>query len=246
MEGGGWSSFQAPLPNAHPPPHRFIITPPFTRLEELSCGVRRPTTTLHRTCTPARVRKTFKPTPARSNVTGAAYSTKIAPNTVGITEHKRQRLAGISHLGLLGLRISPMPAADASTSVAMLRRFISAVGRTSRETKRPTLTASASAPLPTSVNCSKCLINLANVTQPGFPILVVFRLKGQSKRDGSIIVRSCKASQSPVYPIRDAILAVNHVSCPSLSSSGPRQWGEPALKTRRLPGALSLLARSWL
>ena len=169
MEGGGWSSFQAPLPNAHPPPappHRFIITPPFRRLEELSCGVRRPTTTLHRTCTPARVRKTFKPTPARSNVTGAAYSTKIAPNTVGITEHKRQRLAGISHLGLLGLRISPMPAADASTSVAMLRRFISAVGRTSRETKRPTLTASASAPLPTSVNCSKCLRNLANVTQP--------------------------------------------------------------------------------
>ena len=132
----------------------------------LSCGVRRPTTTLHRTCTPARVRKTFKPTPARSNVTGAAYSTKTAPNTVGITEHKRQRLAGISHLGLLGLRISPMPAADASTSVAMLRRFISAVGRTSRETKRPTLTASASAPLPTSVNCSKCLINLANVIQP--------------------------------------------------------------------------------
>ena len=59
-----------------------------------------------------------------------------------------------------------MPAADASTSVAMLRRFIPAVGRTSRETKRPTLTASASAPLPTSVNCSKCLINLANVTQP--------------------------------------------------------------------------------
>ena len=143
-----------------------FITPPFTRLEELSCGVRRPTTTLHRTCTPARVRKTFKPTPARSNVTGAAYSTKTAPNTVGITEHKRQRLAGISHLGLLGLRISPMPAADASTSVAMLRRFISAVGRTSRETKRPTLTASASAPLPTSVNCSKCLINLANVIQP--------------------------------------------------------------------------------
>ena len=160
--------FSSATPERSPPPtpHRFIITPPFTRLEELSCGVRRPTTTLHRTCTPARVRKTFKPTPARSNVTGAAYSTKTAPNTVGITEHKRQRLAGISHLGLLGLRISPMPAADASTSVAMLRRFISAVGRTSRETKRPTLTASASAPLPTSVNCSKCLINLANVTQP--------------------------------------------------------------------------------
>ena len=82
--------------------------------------------------------------------------------------------------------------------------------------------------------------------KPGFPILGVFRLKGQPKRDGSIIVRSCKASQSPVNPIRDAILAVNHVSCPSLSSSGPRQWGESALKRSRLPGALSLLARSWL
>ena len=32
--------------------------------------------------------------------------------------------------------------------------------------------------------------------KPGFPILGVFRLKGQSKRDGSIIVRSCKARQS--------------------------------------------------
>ena len=74
---------------------------------------------------------------------------------------------------------------------------------------------------------------------PVFPILGVFRLKGQPKRDGSIIVRSCKATQSPVYPIRDAVLAVNHVSCPSLSSSGPRQWGESALKTSRLPGALS-------
>ena len=62
----------------------------------------------------------------------------------------------------------------------------------------------------------------------------VFRLKGQPKRDGSIIVRSCKASQSPVYPIRDAILAVNHASCPSLSSSGPRQWGETGKPLRRL------------
>ena len=34
--------------------------------------------------------------------------------------------------------------------------------------------------------------------EPGFPILGVFRLKGQSKRDGSIIVRSCKASLSPL------------------------------------------------
>ena len=60
---------------------------------------------------------------------------------------------------------------------------------------------------------------------PIFPILGVFRLKGQSKRDGGIIVRSCKAIQSPVYPIRDAILAVNHASCPSLSSSGSPPMG---------------------
>ena len=60
---------------------------------------------------------------------------------------------------------------------------------------------------------------------PVFPILGVFRLKGQPKRDSGIIVRSCKASQSSVYPIRDAILAVNHASCPSLSSSGPPPVG---------------------
>ena len=87
---------------------------------------------------------------------------------------------------------------------------------------------------------------LGNVFNLVFPILGVFRLNGQPKRDGSTIVRFCKASQSPVYPIRDTILAANHGSCPSLSSSGPRQWGESALKTSRLPGALSLLARSWL
>ena len=84
------------------------------------------------------------------------------------------------------------------------------------------------------------------VLEPVFPIWAVSKLKGQSKRDSGIIVRSCKASQSPVYPIRDAFLAVNHASCPSLSSRAPRQWGESALKTSRLPGALSLLARSWL
>ena len=60
---------------------------------------------------------------------------------------------------------------------------------------------------------------------PVFPILGVFRLKGQPRRDGSIIVRSCKATQSPVYPIRDAILAVNHASCPSFSSSCPLPVG---------------------
>ena len=83
-------------------------------------------------------------------------------------------------------------------------------------------------------------------TDPVFPILGVFRLNGQPKRDDGMIFGSCKARQSPVYPIRDAFLAVNHASCPSLSSSGPRQWGESALKTSRLPGALSLLAKSWL
>ena len=82
--------------------------------------------------------------------------------------------------------------------------------------------------------------------RPIFPILGVFRLNGQSKRDDGMIFGSCKASQSPVYPIRDAFLAVTHASCPSLSSSAPRQWSESALKTSRLPGALSLLARSWL
>ena len=66
---------------------------------------------------------------------------------------------------------------------------------------------------------------LGAVLRPGFPILGVFWLIGQPKRDGSIIVRSYKASQSPVYPIRDAILAVNHASCPSLSSSGPPPMG---------------------
>ena len=88
--------------------------------------------------------------------------------------------------------------------------------------------------------------NQIDIAEPVFPILGVFRLNGQSKRDDGMIFGSCKATQSPVYPIRDAFLAVTHASCPSLSSSGPRQWGESALKTSRLPGALSLLARSWL
>ena len=59
----------------------------------------------------------------------------------------------------------------------------------------------------------------------GFPILAVFRLKRQPKRDDGMIFGSCRASQSPVYPIRDAILAVSHASCPSLSSSGPPPMG---------------------
>ena len=60
---------------------------------------------------------------------------------------------------------------------------------------------------------------------PGFPILGVFRLKGQPKRDSGSIVRSCKASQSPVYPIRDAFAVVEHPSCPSSSSSCPLPVG---------------------
>ena len=61
--------------------------------------------------------------------------------------------------------------------------------------------------------------------KPVFPILGVFRLKGQPKRDGSIIVRYCKATQSPVYPMRDAIAVVEHPSCPSSSSSCPLPVG---------------------
>ena len=82
--------------------------------------------------------------------------------------------------------------------------------------------------------------------RPIFPILGVFWLIGQPKRDGSIIVRFCKARQSPVYPIRDAILACEPCFLSIFVVFGPRQWGESALKTSRLPGALSLLAKSWL
>ena len=120
--------------------------------------------TVHRACIPARPRKTFKPDPTTTNVMGAPYSKNTAPNTVGITAHKRQRLATTSHLGLLGLRISPMPAVDANKSVAMLRRFIPAVGRMSREMKRPMLTANASAPPPTIIDCSKYVMNLVSAT----------------------------------------------------------------------------------
>ena len=137
----------------------------FDRFGELKCRIWHPATSIQRACIPARLRETFKPVPATTNVRGAAYSKKTAPKTVGITAHKRQRLAVTSHLNLLWPRIRPMPPADASTSVAMLRTFISAVGRISRETKSPRLTASASAPPPTSVNCSKYAMNLVNATR---------------------------------------------------------------------------------
>ena len=60
---------------------------------------------------------------------------------------------------------------------------------------------------------------------PGFPILGVFRLNGQPKRDDGMIFGSCKASQSPVYPTRDAFAVVEHPSCPSSSSSCPLPVG---------------------
>ena len=69
------------------------------------------------------------------------------------------------------------------------------------------------------------LPEIVRAFKPGFPILGVFRLKGQPNRDGSIIVRSCKATQSPVYPMRDAIAVVEHPSCPSSSSSCPLPVG---------------------
>ena len=68
-------------------------------------------------------------------------------------------------------------------------------------------------------------ISHINSFYPIFPILGVFRLKGQSKRDSGIIFRSYKATQSPVYPIRDAILVVNHAFCPSSSSPGSPPMG---------------------
>ena len=137
----------------------------YFRFGELRCRIWHLATTIQRACIPARLRTTFKPVPATTNVRGAVYSKKTAPKTVGITAHKRQRLAVTSHLSLLWPRIRPMPPADASTSVAMLRKFISAVGRISRETKSPMLTASASAPPATSVNCSKYAMNLVNATR---------------------------------------------------------------------------------
>ena len=91
--------------------------------------------------------------------------------------------------------------------------------------------------------------------RPIFPILGVFRLNGQPKRDGSIIVRSCKASQSPVYPIRDAFAVVEHPSCPSSSSlgkgliipvsSGGRLWKASGSSMRGLVGRVRLETGGW-
>ena len=60
--------------------------------------------------------------------------------------------------------------------------------------------------------------------QLGFPILAVFRLKGQPKRDGSIIVRSCKATQSPVYPILEVACGAG---VPSAAPPPALRLGEP-------------------
>ena len=65
------------------------------------------------------------------------------------------------------------------------------------------------------------------------PHIGVFWLIGQRL---FIIVRSCNQSISGLSN-KGCVLAVNHG--PSLSSTGPRQWGESAGKTSRLPGALS-------
>ena len=81
--------------------------------------------------------------------------------------------------------------------------------------------------------------------QPVFPILGVLRFIGHPKRDGSIIIMPCEACQRSVWPIGSTIAIVNHTRCPFLLSPGPLLMGGGDLKTRRLPGAPSLLARSW-
>ena len=54
----------------------------------------------------------------------------------------------------------------------------------------------------------------------------VAELKRAGKRQAAPFSKGGRSSyQSPVYPIRDAILAVNHATCPSLSSSGPPPVG---------------------
>ena len=66
---------------------------------------------------------------------------------------------------------------------------------------------------------------IAALFEPVFPISGVFWLNGQSKRDDGMIFGSCKATQSPVYPIGDAILAVNLAFRPSPSSPGSPPMG---------------------
>ena len=60
-------------------------------------------------------------------------------------------------------------------------------------------------------------------SRPGFPILAVFRLKGQLRRDSGILSRSCKACQSPVQQIRGCAHSRAHQTGqnqePSLSDS---------------------------
>ena len=71
--------------------------------------------------------------------------------------------------------------------------------------------------------------------EPVFPILGVFRLKGQPKRDGSIIVRSARPVNRRFIRLRDAILAVNHDSCPPFSSSYTGQWGRRRIEDKPTP-----------
>ena len=71
-------------------------------------------------------------------------------------------------------------------------------------------------------------------------ILGVFRLKGQPKRDSGIIVRYCKASQSPVYSNKRYVCSRRP---PFLSVfivlMSPASGVKAHVKTWRLPGALS-------
>ena len=69
-------------------------------------------------------------------------------------------------------------------------------------------------------------------------MLFILPLKGQPKRDGSIIVRSCKASQSPVYPTRDAFAVVEHpawgVEPPSCGCRRPAPLPQSVPRTGRV------------
>ena len=91
-------------------------------------------------------------------------------------------------------------------------------------------------------------------SKPIFPILGVFWLIGQPKRDGSIIVRSCGACQLPVYPLnassRTGLVSTktprirfevgeeetNPVAKHSdIEASLPQTFPHPAPATRRTP-----------
>ena len=64
--------------------------------------------------------------------------------------------------------------------------------------------------------------------QTVFPILAVFRLKGQPRRDVSIVgqvLQGQSISGQADKGLRDAFAVVDHPSCPSSLSSGPPPMG---------------------